>query len=145
MEIDWTSDTAGRMLGFGYHDANLVGLEWEDKRQLRMMLATASDVTTVELRDLDIITFREIWNGMIISDIFVWPVANVPEVVWNIEDGAWHTLLAGRVRKTDERSSAAEIIKRSPSAFLIQVLASYGGTLAAVCGSITVCTNPPAG
>lgn len=143
MKIDWTTDTAGRMLGFGYHDASLTGLEWEDKRHLRLTFATPGGITTVEMSDLDTVTLRDVWNGLIVSDMFAWPITSVPEAVWDIADGAWHSLLAGRVHKADERSKAAEIIRRKPSGFLVQVLSSYGGTLAAVCGSITVRTEAP--
>src|SRR6266852_57614 len=44
MKVDWTTDGAGQMLGFSYHDASLVGLEWEEKRYLRIRLATPDGV-----------------------------------------------------------------------------------------------------
>jgi len=141
MKIDWTTDEAGLIRGFSYHDSGLVGLEWSGSRYLRLRLSTPDGVTTVEFGELDTVTFQEIWNGAIVSDIFVWPVVAVPETVWDMSDGAWSVLLSGRTYRSDEKSVAAQIIKRKPSAFLVQVLNSYGGSIAAVCEKIEVSTE----
>jgi hypothetical protein len=80
MKIDWTTDNAGQMLGFGYHVARLTELEWKEERFFRMRLATTDGGTSiVELCDLHMITLQAVWNGMIVSDIFAWRVANVQE------------------------------------------------------------------
>lgn len=137
MKINWTTDSAGSVLGFSYHDAILTGLEWAESSYFRMRLSQPHGTTTIELTDLDTLTLQ-VWNGAIISDIFVWPVGAVPETVWNMGDGAWHVLLSGRVRSSDERLAAAQIIERRPTALLIHVLTSYGGTIVAVCENIDV-------
>ncbi|WP_145927358.1 hypothetical protein [Bradyrhizobium neotropicale] len=136
MKVDWTTDSSGQMLGFSYHDAGLIALEWEDTRYFRMKLATVDGgVSRVELCDLDEVTLQDVWNGMIVSDIFAWPVTSVPG------DRPWHDLLTGRAHKPDIPSAAVEIMERKPSALLVNVLSSYGGTFAAVCGSINVWTE----
>lgn len=42
------------------------------------------------------------------------------------------------VHQSQERSAAAKIVQRKPSALLVHVLTSYGGTIAAVCDKIDV-------
>ncbi|MEO6839449.1 MAG: hypothetical protein ABI192_01660 [Bradyrhizobium sp.] len=91
------------------------------------------------------ITLQAVWDGMIVSDIFAWHVANVPQTVWDLNDGAWPVLLSGHVHRPDQRLAAAETMKRKPSAFVVQVLSSYGGTFAADCGSISVWTEAATG
>jgi hypothetical protein len=146
MKIDWTTDNAGQMLGFSYHDARLVELEWREERFFRMKLTTTDGGTSIiELCDPHMITLQAVWDGMIVSDIFAWHVANVPETVWDLNDGAWPVLLSGRVHRPEQRSAVAEIMMRKPSAFVVQVLSSYGGTFAVVCGSINVWTEAAAG
>lgn len=145
MKVDWTTDGAGQMLGFSYHDASLIGLEWVEKRYLRARLAMPDGVNTMELCDLDTVTLQQVWNGLIVSDILAWRVNAVPETAWDMSDGAWHVLFSGRVHASDERSLADQIIRRKPSAFLVQVLSSYGGSLAAICENINVWTETSAG
>lgn len=145
MNVDWTTDDAGRMIGFSSHDARMVGLEWDQMSYLRIKLAPVSgEVNTVELRDLEMVTLNEVWNGAILLDVSAWPVTAVPETVWNVSDGAWHVLLSGRTHRSDERSVADRLIKRKPSAFLVHFSFSYGGDIAAICEKITVSTEETA-
>lgn len=95
MKVSWTTDSAGMMQGFSYHDAILTGLEFVDVSILRMRLSQPQGVTTIELSNLDMYTLT-VWNGAIIGEIFAWPVGDVPEAVWDIKDGAWYALLSGR-------------------------------------------------
>jgi hypothetical protein len=141
MKVDWTTDSAGVMLGFSYHDSSLAGLEWAETRYLRIRLLSRDSINTVELCDLDTVSLQQVWNGAIISEIFAWPITAVPDTVWDMSDGAWHVLLSGRSHRSDEKPAAAQIIKRRPSAFLVQVMTSYGGTIAAVCEKINVSTE----
>jgi hypothetical protein len=48
-------------------------------------------------------------------------------------------------RERAGNSMGSEPQMRKPSAFVVQVLSSYGGTFAAVCGSINVWTEAAAG
>jgi hypothetical protein len=144
MKIDWTTDGEGLIRGFSYHDSNLIGLEWLGSQYLRLTLSTLHGITTVEFDELDTVTVRDVWDGAIVSEIFVWPVTAVPEKVWEVSDGAWSVLLSGRTHRSDEKMAAAQIMKRKPSAFLVQVLNSHGGEIAVVCGKITVSTSAPA-
>lgn len=138
MKIDWTIDSTGQMRGFSYHDGSLETLEWVKKRYIRMRIAAVDgSISVVELCDLDTVALQ-LWEGAIISDLFAWSIDAVPDVQWNTNDGAWHALLSGRTGRSDKRSAAAEIVKRKPTAFLVQVLTSYGGTMAVVCESINV-------
>ena len=145
MKVDWTTDSAGVMRGFNYHDSGLVGLEWAETRYLRIRLLSPNGISTVELTDLEVVTLREVWDGAIVSEIFAWPISAVPETVWDMSDGAWHVLLSWRTRQSDERLAAAQITKRRPSGLLVQVLTSYGGAIAAVCENINVSTENSAG
>jgi hypothetical protein len=145
MKLDWTTDSSGVMLGFSYHDSSLVGLEWVQTSYLRIRLLTPNGINTVELCDLDTVSLQQVWNGAIISEIFAWPITAVPDAVWDMSDGAWHVLLSGRTKGSDERLTATQIMKRNPSAFLVQIMTSYGGTIAAVCEKINVSTEAPTG
>jgi len=145
MKIDWTTDKAGLIQGFSYHDYKLVRLKWLDSRYLRLTLSGSDGITIVEFGGLDTVTAQDILDGTIVSDIFVWPVKAVPETVWETIGGAWSVLLSGRTHRADKKSVAAQIMKRKPSAFLVQVLNSYGGAIAAVCEKIEVSTEAPVG
>lgn len=137
MKVDWKVDDTGQMRGFSYHDGSLETLEWK-KAYLRLRIAAVDgSVSIVELRDLDSLMLQ-LWEGVIISDLFAWPIDAVPEEQWDMNDGAWRTLLSGRMGRSSLKAAAAEIVKRNPTAFLVQMLTSYGGTMAAVCKTINV-------
>lgn len=145
MKIDWTTDSTGMMRGFSYHDSSLIGLELFENRYLRLTLSTPESLVKLELADLDTVTLEDVWNVPIVSDIFAWPVGAVPTAVWDNSDGPWYVLLSGRTRDAEKiKAEAARIIKRRPEAFLVQILSSYGGTIAAVCEKISVWTEGPA-
>jgi hypothetical protein len=138
-EIAWRTDENGMMLGLRVHDGHLLKLVASNACLEFVMRGVSNETFTVELSDLGEFIVRELWNGAIVSEFWVWNVRSVPEATWQIPDSAWNALFSNRVRALDARRKEAEkIALAKPEAFLVQLACSYGGDVAAVCGRIRV-------
>ena len=144
-EIAWRADENGMLLGAPVHDGHLIRLLVSDGLLEFGIRNLSGDLFTVELSDLGEFIVRELWNGAIVSEFWVWNVRSVPEATWQIPDSAWNVLFSNRVRALDaRRKEAGKIALAKPEAFLVQLACSYGGDMAAVCGRIRVFETPQA-
>src|SRR5215216_6010523 len=135
-EIAWRADENGMLLGARVHDSHLVKLAVSEQSLEFDMCRLSGEIVTVELLGVGEFTLRELWNGAIVSEFWVWKVGSVPEVSWSIPDAAWNVLFSSRLKPADAKSAAAKIVQARPDSFLVQLACSYGGTMAAVCDRI---------
>jgi len=101
--------------------------------QFRQLSGESALVVLNGLHEYNVV---EMWDGAIVSELFVWNVGSVPDEAWNTPDSGWNALFAKRVRSPDDRRAAEKIVRANPKAFLVQLACSYGGSVAAVCESI---------
>src|SRR6266853_2920674 len=129
-ETPWRTDEHGILLGARVHDATLVKLIISEERLVFEMRRLSGELVTVELLGLGQFTLQELWNGAIVSELWVWKVGSVPETSWSIPDGPWNVLFSNaRMKPSDARRQAAKIAETSPNAFLVQLACSYGGSV----------------
>src|SRR5262245_52904345 len=98
-EVPWRIDENGMLLGARIHDGAVVRLAVVDNVSLELAVRRLSgDVVMIRLLGLREFNLREMWNGAIVSELFVWKVGSVPDEHWSIPDGGWNTLFAHRLR-----------------------------------------------
>jgi len=132
------TDQYGRVSGFHIHDSQMEEFAFSDRgATLNVRLrATSGKPITVLLKGVVEFTAAELWNGAILSDLYVWKVSAVPEASWEIPDSAWNILFAHRATKEDSPNLARKIVREHPEAQLVQFECSYGGAIAAVCDQV---------
>jgi hypothetical protein len=136
-EITWRTDPNGMVSGARIHDSHLVKFAITDAVGLQIAMRRLSgDIVSVELFGLGEFSVAELWNGAIVSEIFVWNVRTVPEQCWSIPDSAWNAIFGNKMKPADAKKEAAKIAQKRPDAQLVQLACSYGGNVAAVCDRI---------
>jgi hypothetical protein len=136
--VNWTTDEEGELRGASFHDGNIVGFRASDDIQEFAIRNTSGQIVTIRLSKVLMFTVGQFWDGAIVANVNVWPIAKVPDSSWNLEDGAWSVLLAGRARKEDMRPWAERIASKYSDTMLVQVSCSYGGSFCALCRSMDV-------
>ena len=126
------------LLGARVHDSHLLNVMISEGTLKFGMRRLSGDVVAVELFGLGEFTIRELWNGAIVSELWVWKLRSVPDSCWNIPDAAWNILFSHRLKVPDAKREAAKIALARPESFLVQLACSYGGNVAAVCDRIGV-------
>jgi hypothetical protein len=137
-EIAWRADENGMLLGARVHDSHLIKLVVSDAGLEFGMRRISGDIVTVELSGLAELTVRELWNGAIVSEFWIWNVGSVPEACWSIPDSGWNVIFSKRLKMEDAKREAAKIALARPESFLVHLACSYGGAVAAVCDRIGV-------
>jgi hypothetical protein len=132
------SDEYGRVYGAQIHDSRLEEFSFSDGGDtLCIWIRGASGKrTNVQLTGIVQLTVADLWNGAILSDIYVWKVSAVPNACWEIPDSAWNVLFAKRATREDAPKLAQRITNEHPGAYLVQFECSYGGAIASVCDRI---------
>ncbi|KFB67098.1 hypothetical protein [Candidatus Accumulibacter vicinus] len=137
-QLELHSDEYGRIYGAQIHDSRLEEFAFSDSRDalcIRLRGVTGKR-TKVQLRGIVQLTVADLWNGAILSDIYVWKVSAVPDASWEIPDSAWNVLFTERATKEDALRLAKQIANEHPDAYLAQFECSYGGAIACVCDQI---------
>ena len=133
-KIDWYADTSGMVVGPRVHDSGLTEFAYSATGVLSLAMRRVSgDSVSLELLGVTELSVVELRNGAIISEIFIWNVGAIPDSAWAIPDSPWNLLFSRLLKPDEAKRAAARIIKESPNSFIVSVLSSYGGALAAIC------------
>lgn len=136
-EIRWHPDSNGMVLRPRVHDSHLSKLTLTERLVLDIhMRRSDSTLASLEMRGLEAVNIASLWEGAIVSEVFVWNVRAVPEA-WDIRDSGWNVLFSNRVKPLDAKQEVSRMASKKPEAFLVQLAFSYGGSLAAVCDAVT--------
>jgi hypothetical protein len=134
-KLIWKTNSVGIIQGAAVHDSHLIdlvrsshGLSFRAKR-------VTGDTVLFELEDLNILKL-ELWEGVIISEIYAWNVTEYPENSWVDPDNAWNLLFSDRAY--DTKGEAEKLIKERPKSLLVHVACSYGGVVVAVCSRLSI-------
>src|SRR6185436_1136083 len=87
----------------------------------------ARELVRLELLGLGEMNIHNLYNGSIVSAVYVWNVRSVPRSSRDVPDSGWNLLFADRSKRDDVKKSAARIALKRPQSFLVQVECSYGG------------------
>jgi hypothetical protein len=138
-KVSWKVEESGMLVGARIHDSELIGFaitpSLEMKWQFRRLAGDTVEIVLKGVRDFNVIGLS---NDAIAAEIFVWNVRSVPDAAWNVPDSGWNALFADRLQPQDRRRAAKDIMVASPEAYLVQLACSYGGSVAAVCESISI-------
>ncbi len=127
-----TRDQYGRLFSGRFHDGYLIGLRLEESpKALCIALKALREEVVVELRlqslkRLNVSLFLE---GNIVSDLWAWPIAEMPEEYWK---QLFHDLLHTK----DYDKERERLISTYPQSHGFALDASYGCQLAAICDAI---------
>lgn len=138
-------DEFGIVRAAGLHDAVLLGIEYaaNDRLLLRWKSAVHSD-TRVLLREVVSVGFKDVVQGMILSEIFC---ARTEQGIVgdNFAKIACRILLGGNVLEKDMLSAGEGLLRRYPNNQLVLFESSYGGSIAAICGTLQILDKMPSG
>lgn len=136
-EITWRSDSDGMLVGARAHDSNLISLEFIDRDRFVLSLKRV-DGTMVELsyKGVQEISVGHIWEGSIVTEIFIWSVGNVPHS--SAVDVGWNALLHARTYPNEIDTKVKNIVGRDNLQFLSIIGFAHGTSTALVCKSLRI-------
>lgn len=137
-KTDWQVDQVGRLCNYSVHDAHLAELAISEKEKVVLLLEGGSKVRTrivlSKIHELNV----TVYNGITVSNVYIWPVNAVPSATWSVPDQAWNSLFAGPYGSKEPRRESERIASMKPESFLFQLDSAYGGGIVAVCDSISI-------
>lgn len=104
-------------------------LEWRSTSGAHMALL---------LGGIELYKVRDLGVGAILSEIYVWPVAAVPESSWLVPDSVWGLIFENDYSGGDAKSAVAGLQRLRPDLWAVQVGFSYGGAMAFVCEELNL-------
>jgi hypothetical protein len=132
-------NSAGQLIGFGLHDSVLTGLSVEFGRALAAYFQKVDGTRLrLDLTGLGPLGSCGLRNGAIVSDVFVWRPADVPPATFLMSDGPFAVLFAGDIPQKDLERAARDLVTAKQFDWMVQIVCSYGGSLAALCNQIEV-------
>jgi hypothetical protein len=132
-------DSSGMVGGFPIHDANLLELEYRRSESIYLRCIHPTGKTLHarfnEPGEFGMIGFR---GDAILSEVFLWDLASVPEAQLSGSDGAWNVLFGGDLPATDLPAAARARQRKAQYSTLALISCSYGGTMALLCNSVNM-------
>ena len=146
-KLDWTTDYNGMMLGLRIHDSSILSISYTPGESAVLQSRRLDgEIVLIELNHLQDF-YAELWDGAIVSDVWVWKVDAAPAPQASDIDFGWNKLYRTRcsdrniddaVNRRSIEDAANRKIKDFPESFLVQVSTLYGGDIVAVCKDILV-------
>jgi len=109
-------------------------LEWRSSTGAHMALLLGG-IVLFKVRDLGV--------GAILSEIYAWPVAAVPESSWLVPDSVWGLIFENDYLREDAKFTIANLQKLRSNLWAVQVGFSYGGGMAFVCEELNLVERSP--
>ncbi|MGJ7902522.1 hypothetical protein [Lysobacter sp. 1R34A] len=109
-------------------------LEWRSAGGAHMALL---------LGGIELYKVRDLRDGAILSEIYVWPVVAVPESSWFVPDSVWGLIFENDYSGRDAKSAVAGLQKSRPDLWAVQVGFCYGGAMAFVCEELNLVKRFP--
>jgi hypothetical protein len=130
---------AGQLVGFGLHDAVVVGLAYEEGTHF-LLRSRRGDGRTVSLRleGVGPVGALGLRLPAIISEVFAWHPESTPKGAATLRDGAWNVLFAGDVTAKDVDLAIRGAVGRNEFAYLVHIGCSFGGAVSALCRDVHV-------
>jgi hypothetical protein len=136
-------DEYGIVRAYGLHDAVLRGIEYAaDDALILSWRSPANDDRWVQLLGVSSVGFKDVVNGMILSEVFCTNANSGLAAVGSAMD-AWRVLMGGNVLERDLLTAVSRLIARHPHHLLVVFESSYGGTIAAICSELRVLEERP--
>lgn len=136
--VDLVVDEYGIVRAHGLHDAVLRGIEYAtDKALILSWRSPANDDRWVQLFGVSSVGFKDVVNGMILSEVFCTKVSSGLATIGSSMD-AWRLLMGGNVLERDLLTAVSRLIAHHPQHLLVVFESSYGGTIAAICSELRV-------
>lgn len=139
--MDFSSDELGRLTLPGIHDSQIVEFTLTaPTKTLSLRLQSAEGLATdIRTTSLQMLNVSGLWEGAIVSDLFVWDFRAVPENHIFDEDVGWRHLFEKRISNRDELDAQIERWKgRMQNGRLVSIACSYGGNISFLCEELIV-------
>lgn len=133
---DSSASRFGSVEGPGVHDAIVQTIHFIDNDRLDVRLRTQQGHETwIRLVDVARVGFKDVTNGLIVSDVFWWQLDQAAPGQSGTLD-AWRVLLGGNCLEKDLQETVSKLATKHDSSFLVLFESSYGGQIAAICRQI---------
>ena len=134
-EIPWKTDADGMLLGAHAHDGQIIDLSYSKGLLSFEVERLSGDIVQFEIDGVTELNLA-LWEGTILSEIFVWKISTSAEHVSVSMLNAWEFLY--RERAVDLELEVRRAAKKRAELFLVHVSCSYGGEIAAICNRIAI-------
>lgn len=136
--LSWETDKNGVISGTRVHDARVVAFTLSEDKNFSLKLRREDgSCVLLELRGV-----RE-WNlqiwgvGLIVFDISLWKLSDVPKSAWNDLFAARGPGYSSDPKLIDLDKESQLLVKRAPNSYLVSFDTSYGaGSMVIVCDSV---------
>ena len=137
------TDQRGRLRAQGLHDAQLVSFLFEHEKKISFILVGQNkEKNELCLTMPYVVNICSLWEGSIVDSIYAWRVQEMPVELWADPDNGWNALLADRTSPINRRQEADRLKAKYPTAYLIVISCSYGGSWSALCESVSINALP---
>ena len=76
--INYRVGAGGMLLGFSYHDGDLLGIALSANRVLIRIANSDGGLVTISLVDASYLTVDSLWEGNCVNSIFLWDGGTIP-------------------------------------------------------------------
>ncbi|WP_145640245.1 hypothetical protein [Neorhizobium alkalisoli] len=140
-DMNFSTDDRGRLALGGIHDSTITqfSLDAAAKRIGIQCLSDAGIITDFAATSLYTLNISALWEGSVISDIFVWDFTDVPDDYLFDPEIGWRHLFEGRIDDRNQLLAQIERYKeRLPKAKLVSIGCSYGGNISFLCQELRI-------
>ena len=136
---DCKFDDYGQIVGFGIHDAALIGFSYEEAKTLVFRLRRENgSVLRIELAGVGSVGAIGLRFPAIVSEVFAWHPDETPDGAATLTDGAWRVLFGNDIPASDLPEAIRGARAGGTFRYLLTVGCAFGGTMAALCRRIDV-------
>lgn len=137
-------DVSGRLALGGIHDSLIADLTLSGAtKTLLLRLKSESMTTIIKTSNLHMLNMSGLWEGSIVSNVFIWDFDRVPDRYISDSEVGWSHLFEGRI---SDRAEVIAQIARYQSCMsrgkLVSIGCSYGGNISFLCEEVLVEQQP---
>lgn len=138
-ENDISTEPSGLLQGVPYHDSSIVRLDYAiGIRRLSIELSGyGGGLVSILMDRVVVANIQDLYEGNLVSDIFLWPVNRVPSPTSSSPDLGWLALLDRRCSSADISRQILAYKTEHAQSKLFQISSSYGLRLAVLCETIS--------
>ncbi|WP_284757129.1 hypothetical protein [Agrobacterium sp. fls2-241-TYG-188a] len=129
------TDASGRLALGGIHDSVIADLTLSGATKTLLFRLNSEGVTTIiKTSSLHMLNMSGLWEGSIVSNVFVWDFNRVPDRYISDSEVGWSHLFEGRISdRAEVDAQIARYQSRMSTGKLVSIGCSYGGNISFLC------------
>lgn|GEM_PF-3233100 len=134
------TDASGRLALSGIHDSLVADLTLSGAaKTLLFKLKSGGMNTIIKTSSLHMLNVSGLWEGSIVSNVFVWDFDKVPDRYISNSEVGWSHLFEGRISDREEVvAQIARYQRHMNTGKLVSISCSYGGNISFLCEDVLI-------